>query len=1033
MKSEHNFAFKFKKRVLLVIFLSAILPGVLLFSQSRLVDISGVVINTDGEAMIGVTVVAKLSQSGTITDINGKFTMKVPENETIIVSYLGYITQEFSASTLVQSKQIILKEEIKALSEVVVVGYGTQRRVNLTGAVTSIDLSQTTESRPITNISTALAGMSAGLYVNQVSGRPNASGAALLVRGRGTLNNSSPLVIIDGIEGSIADVNPQDVEAVSVLKDASSSAIYGSRAANGVILITTKKGVQGKSSVSYHGNTSIARPSNTIALVSDYADYMGYYNEAMSRSSVNQPFSQAKIDEWRANPNDPYRYPNTNPWDEVFTTGIAQNHNLSFNKGAKGFNLFGSIGYLNNPGIVENSAYERFSARMNVSADIKPWFSVGMNISGLKANADIGSNYVGNLFDGIGSPGIVYRAPDGRYGGPENSEESQQLQSPLYRLNSRKGSLNDDVLNTRFSAILNPFKGFTVEGSFNYRFSTRYEEEMPVYADRWSFQTNTITQLATGDTFVRNRNNRNTRYLGDVVAKYEANLTEKLQINVMAGASQEKVNVKWFEARKLDLIDNKLSVINAATGAADASGAASDWVMHSYFSRINIGWDDKYLFEANIRRDGSSRFAEGYRWGIFPSFSVGWRINEESFLKDAMWVDMLKLRASWGGLGNNAVGNYEWQSVYNDDNYVLNNTVQQGLTRLSLANAALQWETTNVTNVGLDFSFLASEIVGTIDLFDKDTRNILIGLPAPLLVGNAKIPTQNAARVNNKGVEASIKWQKKIQRFNYHIGGNFTYVRNVVTKYKGEDKTINGNFLIQEGQPINVLYVLAADRILQTDEDMELVQQMIDNAPIDPATGQKMNPFAAYGRPQRGDILYKDMNQDGIINENDRYTVGNGNTPTIMYGLSLGAGWKGIDVSVIFQGIGGFKTYWQDSYYTTGLVYGAKMNREIAENSWREGVTDAKFPRMLYYTNTLNNRPSDFWIQNKSFLRLKNLQIGYKLPSSLTKKLNLEQIRLYSSMENLLTFTRYKGIDPEINGTNYPTLQQISFGLNINF
>lgn len=1031
MKSKKSLLFRILKPVLLAV-LTMLFPPTSALSQSNQINVVGEVIGITGVPLIGVTVSAVKSKIGTITDIDGKFTLKSDKNEIICISYIGYISQEFKAADLT-GRKVILKEDVKLLNEVVVVGYGTQKKVNLTGAVSSIDLSQVTDSRPITNISTALAGVSAGLYVNQVSGRPNASDAALLVRGRGTLNNSSPLVIIDGVEGAIADVNPQDIESVSVLKDASSSAIYGSRAANGVILIATKKGVEGKSSISYQGNTSISRPSNTVPLVTNYADYMEYYNEAMSRSSVNQPFTQAKIDEWRAYPNEPYLYPNTNPWDEVFTSGITQNHNISFSKGSKGFNMFGSIGYLNNPGIVENSAYERFTARMNVTADLKPWLSVGMNINGLKSTADIGSNYIGNLFDAIGSPGIVYRAPDGRYGAPENSQESQQVQSPLYGLNSRIGSLNEDRLNTRISAILKLFKGFTVEGSFNYNRSTGYQEEIPVYANRWSFQTNTITQLATGDTYVRNRSSQTTRYLGDVVARYEAKLANKLQINFMAGASQEKVNSKWFEAKKLNLIDNNLSVINATSGAADASGTATDFVMHSFFSRINLNWDDKYLFEANIRRDGSSRFAEGYRWGIFPSFSTGWRINQESFLKEASWIDMLKLRVSWGGLGNNSVGNYEWQSVYNDDNYVLNNTVQQGLTRLTLANAALQWETTNVANAGLDFAFFNSEISGTLDVFDKDTKNILIELPAPLLVGNAKIPTQNAARVNNKGIEASIKWQKKIKDFNFYIGGNFTYVSNVVTKYKGEDKTINGNFLVQEGQPINVLYVLATDRILQTDEDMALVQQMIDNAPVDPLSGQKVNPFAAYGKPQRGDLLYKDMNKDGIINENDRYTVGNGNTPTIMYGISLGAGWKGIDVSAVFQGIGGFKTYWQDSFYTTGLVYGGQMNREIAENSWREGVTDAKFPRMLYYTNTQNNRPSDFWIQDKSFVRLKNLQIGYKIPSLLTKKLNIEQIRIYSSMENLFTFTKYKGIDPEINGTNYPTLKQISFGLNVTF
>jgi TonB-linked SusC/RagA family outer membrane protein len=1010
----------------------ALMPVNSINSQTKLQTINSTVVSDTNEPLIGVSVKIKNGTTGTISDINGAFTIRVREDAILELSYVGYEKQEIPA-ILVANQKVILKEIVNSLNEVIVVGYGTQKKVNLSGAVSSIDLSDAVESRPVTNISSALAGLSSGLYVNQPTGRPNASGASLLIRGNGTLNNSSPLIIIDGVEGSLNDVNPQDVSSVSVLKDASSSAIYGSRAANGVLLITTKRGIEGKSTITYNGNTSFAKPSNTIEMVSEYADYMEYYNKAMEHSQVNQPFTAAKIDEWRAHPNEPYLYPNTNYAKEIFSTGIAQSHNLSFNAGRKGINVFGSFGYLNNPGIVENSAYERFSVRLNVSADLKPWVTLGMNINGIRSIADIGSNYTGDLFSSIGTPGIVYRSPDGRYGAPENPQESQQAQSPLYHLNSHKGSINENRINTRFFGTLKLAKGLTIDGSFNFRYSGSLEVEMPVFADRWSFQTNTVTQLATGNTYVRNRSRNYTHYLGDVVARYETKLFDKLQINAIAGVSQEKDNAKWFEAKRLDLIADNLSVISAATGAADATGLAADWVMQSAFSRLNLSWADKYLFEANIRRDGSSRFAEKYRWGIFPSFSFGWRLNEESFLKNAKWMDMLKLRASWGGLGNNSVGNYEYQSVYNDDNYVLNNQTIQGLTRLSLANAAIQWETTNVTNIGLDFSFFNSELTGTIDVFDKDTRNILISLPAPILVGNASIPTQNAAQVNNKGIEANLKWQKRLGNFNFFIGGNVTFVKNNITKYKGEDKTINGVYLIQEGQPINALYVLAVDKLIQTDDDLLIVDKLIQDAPIDPITNLQKNPFAAYGKPRKGDFLYKDMNLDGVIDENDRYVVGNGSTPTTMFGISFGAEWKGLDFSCLLQGVADIKTYWQDDFYTTGLIYGKQINKEIAENSWIDGKTDASFPRLVYYTNKINNQPSDFWVQDKSYVRLKNLQIGYKLPLSITKKNNIEHIRIYSSMENLLTFTNYKGIDPEVNGTNYPTLKQISFGLNITF
>ena len=456
--------------------------------------------------------------------------------------------------------------------------------------------------------------------------------------------------------------------------------------------------------------------------------------------------------------------------------------------------------------------------------------------------------------------------------------------------------------------------------------------------------------------------------------------------------------------------------------------------MRSFFGRLNLTWDDRYLFEANLRADGSSRFAPGKnRWGFFPSFSAGWRLSEEGFLKDATAVNQLKLRASWGSLGNNAVGNYEWQAVYNKDNYILNNTLAPGMSLQTISNAAITWETTYVTNIGVDFEFFNSRFEGTLDLFDKDTRNILIKLPAPILVGNASLPTQNSARVNNKGVELSLKWRDRVGDFNYFISGNGSYVRNRVTSYKGDEATISGVNMIKEGYPINVQYVLAVDRIIQTNDDLMLVKLMQKNAPTDPATGQQKNPFAAYGTPELGDFLYKDLNNDGIIDENDRYAVGNGNTPTWIYGFQFGFDWKGMDFSALFQGVAGYEVMWKDSFNMGYLNYGGKINKEIAEGAWRPGRTDATFPRLLTRTNTINDQPSDFWVENKSYLRLKNVQLGYTFPSAWMTKAGISKLRLYVAGENLLTFTEYRGIDPEVGGTTYPTLRQYIFGINLTF
>ena len=401
------------------------IPLVGIWAQEPL-NINGKVVDTDNEPMIGATVQVKGKQTGTITNIDGSFSVKAQAGDILVISYMGYASREMVASKA-NGATITLIEDGKTLEEVVVVGYATQKKVNLTGSVSTVNLAEQAESRPMTSLSTGLAGLSSGLYVNQGSARPNNDGATLLIRGQGTLNNSSPLVIIDGAEGNINEVNPQDVESVSVLKDASSSAIYGSRAANGVILITTKKGSEGKASISYNGYVSFQKPSNTIETVYNYADYMDYYNEAAYNvdPTAVPVYSERKIAEWRVHPNEPYLYPNTKWEDEVFSTGVSTNHNLSFSVGNQKLKAFGSVAYLNNPGIVENSAYERFTARLNVNAELKPWITLGMNISGLTSNAEMGSKYMSSLFSNISSPGIVYRHPDGRYGAAENPEENR--------------------------------------------------------------------------------------------------------------------------------------------------------------------------------------------------------------------------------------------------------------------------------------------------------------------------------------------------------------------------------------------------------------------------------------------------------------------------------------------------------------------------------------------------------------------------------------------------------------------------------
>jgi TonB-dependent starch-binding outer membrane protein SusC len=1025
-----------EKIFLIVCLILGILP---LIGSAQSINVGGKVTDKSGSPLPGVTVVVKGTNVGTITSFDGIYSLNnVQGNASLVFSFVGMRTQEVA----IAGNPVInvsLEDETIGLEEVVAVGYAMQKKVNLTGAVVAVDMTDVVDSRPITSLSSGLSGLAAGLYVNQGTGRPGNDGATLRIRGQGTLNNSNPLVIIDGVVGNMNNLNPQDVESISVLKDAASSAIYGSRAANGVILITTRQGKEGTMRMNYSSYFSMVQPSNLIKAVTNYADYMEIINEGYNNTDPNaaKKFTQSTIDLWRANEGgDPLQYPNADWTEEVFQNNVNQNHNISMSGGTDKIRFFSSFGFLDNPGVIEQSGYERYTGRVNLDADVKPWLNLGMNVNGMVARTDIGTNALDDLFTyaAASTPGMVLRSPDGRYGSVNNAEDDPQSNNVLHRLNNQKGDLKQNRVAARFFGKFKPVKGLSIEGSYNFDFWDQFRYQQPVFLDRWNFLTNTIASAGTGRTSVTNQNNKSNQYFMDGLIRYENNVLGKLQYNVLVGASQEYYKEFWFAASKMDLVDPGLSVLNAATMDASASGNATDWTMQSYFGRLNLNWDEKYLFEANLRYDGSSRFTSGdNRWGIFPSFSAGWRINQEGFLQDVAWINNLKARVSYGALGNNAVGNYEYQAVYATANYILNNALNVGFAQRALSNANLTWESTYVTNLGIDFDLLNNRFGGSIDLFDKTTRNILIDLPAPLVIGNASIPKQNAAEVRNRGFELNLGWKNKVGELGYQINGNFTYIDNLVTKFKGDERTISGSNLLQEGFPINIQYVLAVDRILQTEADMALVQQIKDNAPVDEVTGVKRNPFAAFGEPRLGDFLYKDMNGDGIINDEDRYTVGNGTAPRVTYGLNLGLDWKGIDFSMLIQGNQGLKVFWMDDYYRPVVRWGYHVNAEIAEGRWYPGRTDATYPRLLEYAQTRNTRASDFWLQNKSYMRIKNIQLGYTIPKNLSEKISIEGIRIYGSLENYFTLTKYKGFDPEVSGANYPTMKQALLGISVTF
>lgn len=989
------------------------------------------------EPVIFASIIEKGAQeNGTVTDINGNFTINVNPHATLTISYIGYIQQE----VLVSGKNMInvlLKEDVKTLNEIVVVGYGVEKKVNLTGSVSAINVSEISESRPITNISTGLSGLVPGLHVNSGSNRPGNDNATLTIRGQGTLNNSSPLIIIDGVESDISSVNPTDIENMSVLKDAASSSIYGSRAANGVILISTKKGKAGTIKMNFNSYLSNQSVGNTIEPVSNYADYMELMNETMANSNKIIPFSDEMIQLWRdSTGTDPLRFPNTDWRKVVLRNALSQNHSISLSGGTDKINFYSSFRYMTNPGIVENAGVSRYDVRTNINAKLKDWITLSTNFSGGYYDFGIVANsQLQQIFGSpAGTPGMVLRSSDGRYGAPNNIEDSSQSANALNILNWHTGEDIQRSGKTQFSVKLNPFQNFEVNSSFTYTIFDRKRWSKPLTFDKWNFLMNTISQKADGQTSIGNSSSLTEQHFMDIFATYQMSPIKNLNIKAMIGASQEQFAAESFSASKLDLVDPDLRVIDAATGTATASGTTYEWAMRSYFGRLQFNYTDKYLLELNLRSDGSSRFLKNRRWGYFPSFSAAWRIDQENFAKNLIekGLSNLKLRLSYGSLGNNSVGNYEAISVYSIANYILNGQIVQGTTQNAIANGRLTWEKTYVANLGLDLGVANNRLTATIDAFNEKTVGILIALPAPLVHGFAYLPKQNSAVVVNNGIELSVGWQDKIKDFRYYINSNFSFIKNKVTKYKGDEYSIINNGLIQEGLPIGIQYLLEADRILSSDEDLALVQSIIDNAPIDETTGEKMNPFSEFGKPELGDILYKDLNGDGLINSDDRRTFGQGTNPVFTYGATIGGEYKGIDFSILLQGTSGLKIFYMDSYYTPYIALGVGINKEIADGRWYEGrTTPAKYPKLMEWSGSkINSQPSSFWLTDKSYLKIRNIQLGYSLPKKWMSKIDVERLRIYSSLENFFTFTSYPGIDPEVSNTAYPTMRQVVFGVN---
>ena len=1021
--------------------------------------INGVVEDQFGP-IAGANVVEKGTTNGTITDMDGNFTLEVSPNSVLVVSFIGFKEQQIPVNNQ-KSLRIKLSEDSQALDEVVVVGYGTQKKVNLSGSVTSVNVSEMAESRPLTNISTALAGTAPGVQITSSNNIPSNNGDAdIKVRGQGTLNNSSPLVIIDGVEGNLNSVSPQDVETVSVLKDAASSAIYGSRAANGVILITTKSGKAGRMKIDYTGYVSFQSLNKPYDVVTDYASYMEYMNEGMRNSNKPEPFSQNVINLWREKSKDPnglnehgipnyLAYPNSDIFD-VYETGVSHQHSLSATGGSEKVTYYTSFNYLNNPGILENCGYERFSLRANIDSQVKDWLKIGVNLSGYTANTTPVSENINDIYTyGLtgGNPGIAYLDDQNRLGINANNEDDPQnaTNNPYNRLRNVSGNIGINTLKTRMYAILTPLKGLTIQGSYTYDFYDKQKDSKPNFVPMYNFQTNTLYTDGVGQTSIYNYNEKTYRNFMDAIARYERNyLNNRLSTNIMIGASQEQYKRSYFSATRKDLLDPSLGVIGGAIGESSSTGNITEWAMRSFFGRINLGWDDKYLLEANLRADGSSRFQKDNRWGYFPSFSAAWRISEENFMKATNeWLSNLKLRASWGSIGNqvilksdNTPDNYPYIP---DMNVYLSNWLVDGqkVTTLgapAMVSSSFGWEKVYTLDFGFDLDLFNNKLNTTFDWYRRDTKGMLApGMELPGVVG-ASAAKQNAADLKTYGWELKINWHDRIGDVGYRVGFNLYDSQSEITKYDNE-AGLFGKDLYRKGMKLGEIWGYVTDRFYTTD-DFNADGTLKPGIPM----------FKGAGTVYPGDILYKNFDDDTefifegdntIHNPGDQRIIGN-NTPRYQYGITAGVSYKGFDLSIFLRGIGK-RDYWRtDQMAWPNGSWGSLFKETL--DFWTPDNPDAFYPRVYPQneTNTkFNQKVQTKYLANAAYLKIQNITLSYSLPKNICQKIYMDNIRVFVSGENLHTWDHLpEGMESDMlskGAWEYPFMKKYSLGINVTF
>lgn len=991
--------------------------------------ITGTVSDADGKPLPGAAVVVSGTPKGTIADNKGQFTLSVAEGETLVVTFLGFKEKHVKVGRQT-SLSITLEPDENLLEDVVVVGYDTQKKVNLTGSVSSISTKEFAR-RPITQLSTALQGIAPGVTVTTAGGAPGADSGNIQIRGIGSFggSDSSPLVLIDGVEGDLNSVDASQIDQISVLKDAASAAIYGSRAANGVILITTKRADKGKFSVTYRGYVGWQSPVVYPDVV-NAEEYMLLSRRASENDGATSLYTDEYIANYRRNNYlDPDAYPIIDWQDRLMTgNGFTHNHTLSMSAGSERIRVMTSLGYLDQNGIIKNANFKRYNLRNNMDIRMNDRLNFRLDIAATYSRR-AANPYQSSVFKFMNSkdPLMLAQWSDGSYapftGGTVN---------PLPMIEQGVGGNNirqNGTLKASAALEYKPVQWLTLEVKAAPQFTAVKTHKFVDLVEYHSDPYGTVSKTSNAEY-----NSLDETVTASWNGYYHATAAAARQFGghsfkLLLGASYEEYDYYSLGAYRQEFAYPDYEVISAGgdNEFKDNSGSRTQMALGSFFGRINYNFKERYLFEANLRYDGSSRFVRKNRWSAFPSFSAAWRVTEEPFMAAARkTLSEFKIRASYGTLGNQNINSYYPASqLLTISSISAANKIYPIVAQNSLANEDITWETTYMTDIGFDAT-LWNRLSITADYYHKKTDGILMQLDIPSSIGLGA-PYQNAGVVTNDGWEVSVGYNNNWGDFSFGVQANLSDVVNEIVDMKGTYGT-SGVIRNQEGSSINSLYLLKCLGVVQTQEQADWMNE-------------KCPQYNQITRP--GDLVYEDYNHDNKIDDSDKQIVGS-LIPRYTYGLTLNFGWKGINLSAQFQGVGKADAYISGAY-TQPCVSGGTFQKGHLDN-WTPDNPGAKYPR-LSYTSDLNKKPSTFWMADASYCRLKNLQLSYTFPASVTKALRVQGLMVYANATNLFTISNYyDGYDPETAyqggsqgattgsiGNNYPLVSTYTFGVEIKF